>query len=54
MARVLILNGDNAYSSFIDLKKDLSLMLADSTRFLEDIQVSHGLPLLEICDKLYG
>ena len=46
--------GDDTYSSFLDLKQDLSLMLADPARFLEDIQVSNGLPSLEICDKLYG
>ena len=47
-------DGDSAYSSFYDLKQDLSLMLADPSRFLDDIQVSKGLPTLEICDKLYG
>ena len=45
---------NSAYSSFYDLKQDLSLMLADPSRFLDDIQVSNGLPTLEICDKLYG
>jgi len=29
-------------------------MMNDPSRFLEDIQVSNGLPTLEICDKLYG
>ena len=46
--------GGDAYSSFLDLKEDLSLMLADPLRFLDDIQVNNGLPTLEICDKLYG
>ena len=46
--------GENAYSSLLELKQDLSLMLADPSRFLDDIQVSNGLPTLEICDKLYG
>ena len=46
--------GENAYLSFLELKQDLSLMLADPARFLDDIQVSNGLPALEICDKLYG
>ena len=44
---------DDAYSSFLELKQDLSLMIADPSRFLEDIQVSNGLPTLEVCDKLY-
>ena len=47
-------DGDDTYSSFLDLKQDLSLMMADPSRFLDDIQVSNGLPTLEICDKLYG
>ena len=47
-------DGDDIYSSFFDLKQDLGLMLADPPRFLHDIQVSNGLPTLEICDKLYG
>ena len=46
--------GDDSYSSFVDLKQDLSLMISDPSRFLEDIQVSNGLPTLEVCDKLYG
>ena len=45
---------DNAYTSFLDLKQDLSLMINDPARFLEDIQVTNGLPTLEICEKLYG
>ena len=46
--------GDDTYTSFLDLRRDLSLMIADPSRFLEDIKVSNGLPTLEICDKLYG
>ena len=46
--------GDYAYTSFLDLRQDLSLMMNDPSRFLEDIQVSNGLPKLEICNKLYG
>ena len=45
---------DDAYTSFHDLRTDLRLMLDDPSRFLVDIQVSNGLPTLEICDKLYG
>jgi len=47
--------GDEAYSSFIDLRQDLLLMMNDPTRFLDNLQVSTwGLPILEICNKLYG
>ena len=46
--------GDDAYSSFFELKQDLGLMLADPSRFLEDIQVNNGLPTLKIRDQLYG
>ena len=47
-------DGDDTYTSFHDLRQDLSIMLADPSRFLDDLQVSNGLPTLEICDKLYG
>jgi len=47
-------HGDDTYSSFNDLRQDLSLMINDPSRFLEDIQVSNGLPKLEILNKLYG
>jgi len=46
--------GDEAYSSFVDLRQDLLLMMNDPTRFLDDLQVGTSLPTLEICDKLYG
>ena len=48
--------GDNAYTSFSDLKHDLFIMLADPSRFVDNIQVTSRLafPTLEICDKLYG
>jgi len=47
--------GDEAYSSFVDLRQDLLLMMNDSARFLDNLQVSTwGLPILEICNKLYG
>ena len=47
-------DGIDAYSSFLDLKNDISLMLDDPSRFLDDIHVINGLPTLDICDKLYG
>jgi len=47
--------GDEAYSSFVDLRQDLLLMMNDPTRFLDNLQVSTwGIPILEICNKLYG
>jgi len=47
--------GDEAYSSFVDLREDLLLMMNDPTRFLDNLQVSTwGIPILEICNKLYG
>ena len=47
-------HGNDSYSSFVDLKQDLSLMLADPLRFVDDIKVAPSLPALVICDKLYG
>jgi len=46
--------GDEAYSSFVDLRQDLLLMMNDPTRFLDNLQVSGSIPVLDICDKLYG
>jgi len=46
--------GDEAYSSFVDLRQDLLLMMNDPTRFLDNLQVSGSIPTLEICNKLYG
>ena len=46
---------DDAYTSFIDLKHDLNLMLDNPSRFVDDIQVNITLPTsLDMCDKLYG
>ena len=46
--------GDDAYTSFAELKQDLSVMVGDPSRFVDNIQMSGSLPTLEICDKLYG
>ena len=46
--------GDDAYTSFAELKQDISLMLNDPSRFVDNIQLSGSLPTLEICNKLYG
>ena len=47
--------GDDAYSSLIELNQDLSLMLANPPRFVDNIRVNTSLPTsLDICDKLYG
>jgi len=45
---------DDAYSSFADLRRDLTLMVEDPNCYLDDIQVKSSLPTLLICDKLYG
>jgi predicted ATPase len=46
--------GDDAYTSFAELKQDLSVMVGDPSKFIDNIQMSSSLPTLEICDKLYG
>jgi len=46
--------GDETYSSFVELRQDLLLMMNDPTRYLDDLKVSTSLPTLEICNKLYG
>jgi hypothetical protein len=45
---------DDTYSSFADLRQDLTLMVEDPSCYLDDIQVTSSLPTLVICDKLYG
>jgi len=47
--------GDEAYSSFVDLRQDLLLMMNNPTCFLDNLQISGSIPTLEICNnKLYG
>ena len=48
------IRGDDAYSSFIELQQDLSFMLDDPSRFVDNIQLNGSLPMLDIRDKLYG
>jgi predicted ATPase len=46
--------GDDTFQSFYQVKIDLELMLNDPSRFLMNIDITNGLPSLEVCDKLYG
>ena len=48
------LSPDNTYSSFGDVNTDMSLMIKDPNRFLDNIQIN-PVPQLVICNgKLYG
>ena len=47
-------SGDDTFQSFYQVKTDLELMLNDPSRFFMHIDITNGLPSLNVCDKLYG